>query len=608
MTAMKSFSRLLTPLSHPLVHSPLALAVILVIGLRLGPATYWGFLVTLTLLYAIAALGLNIPGGFLGALTMGQGAVFAIGAYVSAILTAHYGLPIMVTVPVSFLAGGLVGLLMAAPAARLDKLGLGMVTLGLTIIVGDIATNLSITGGPNGLTVPPAALIPGGRVAGPDGIYALIAFTAVLTYVGHWYLRLSNFGRSALATKSDQLAATAFGMNTYWLQVLGFSIGSALGALGGGFYGYVEGFVSPGSFGADLSVLFLLMILFGGAGSRVGPVLGIVVIGILPLVLTRYPSINIYVDGALLIVVMRFMPRGICARSYAPVRHRKRRRVPGAPAESLPAESLPGEPLPAETLPAEPLPGRATAGAWPRSTGQELLVLDRVSRSFGGVLALDQVDIELTRGQVMAVVGPNGSGKTTLMNVICGYYPAQSGSILLTGRPIQQRRPAAIARMGVARTFQVPKTFRELSIDEHVALAEHYADPEGDPRLAKLADSFLREVGILGVSKVRGPRELDHGHLRFLEIGNAIARRPRLLLLDEPAAGLSSTEIERLLQLITDVTAIGSSVMLVEHHLDLVCDVADTVVVMHLGKELWHGEPGQLRQSDLVREAYLGAG
>jgi ABC-type branched-subunit amino acid transport system ATPase component len=107
---------------------------------------------------------------------------------------------------------------------------------------------------------------------------------------------------------------------------------------------------------------------------------------------------------------------------------------------------------------------------------------------------------------------------------------------------------------------------------------------------------------------VRGPRELDHGHLRFLEIGNAIARRPRLLLLDEPAAGLSSTEIERLLQLITDVTAIGSSVMLVEHHLDLVCDVADTVVVMHLGKELWHGEPGQLRQSDLVREAYLGAG
>jgi branched-chain amino acid transport system permease protein len=593
MTTMKSFTRLLTPFSHPLVHSPLALAVILVIGLRLGPATYWGFLVTLTLLYAIAALGLNIPGGFLGALTMGQGAVFAIGAYVSAILTAHYGLPIMVTVPVSFLAGGLVGLLMAAPAARLDKLGLGMVTLGLTIIVGDIATNLSITGGPNGLTVPPVALILGGRVVGPDGIYALIAFTAVLTYVGHWYLRLSNFGRSALATKSDQLAATAFGMNTYWLQVLGFSIGSALGALGGGFYGYVEGFVSPGSFGADLSVLFLLMILFGGAGSRVGPVLGIVVIGILPLVLTRYPSINIYVDGALLIVVMRFMPRGICARSYAPVRSRKRLRVHLAPAEPPPAETP---------------PGHATAGAWPRSVGHDLLVLDQVSRSFGGVLALDKVDIELTRGQVMAVVGPNGSGKTTLMNVICGYYPAQSGSILLTGRPIQQRRPAAIARMGVARTFQVPKTFRELSIDEHVALAEHYADPEGDPRLAMLADSFLREVGIVGAAKVRGPRELDHGHLRFLEIGNAIARRPRLLLLDEPAAGLSSTEIERLLQLITDVTAIGSSVMLVEHHLDLVCDVADTVVVMHLGKELWHGEPGQLRQSDLVREAYLGAG
>jgi branched-chain amino acid transport system permease protein len=586
MTAMKSRTRLLTPLSHPLVHSPLALAAILAIGLRLGPATYWGFLVTLTLLYAIAALGLNIPGGFFGALTMGQGAVFGIGAYMSAILTAHYGLPIVVTVPVSFLAGGLVGLLMAAPAARLDRLGLGMVTLGATIIVADIATNLSITGGPNGLVVPPVAIIPGGRAVGPDGIYALIAFTAVLTYVGHWYLRLSNFGRSALATKSDQLAATAFGVNTYWLQVLGFSIGSALGALGGGFYGYVEGFVSPGSFGADLSVLFLLMILFGGAGSRVGPVLGIVVIGILPLVLSRYPSINIYVDGALLIVVMRFMPRGLCARSYAPVRKRERRRIHPAPAG--------------------PRPGIATTGAWSRSASDDLLVLDQVSRSFGGIRALDKVDINLARGQVMAVVGPNGSGKTTLMNVICGYYPAQSGSILLTGQPIQQRRPAAIARMGVARTFQVPKTFRELSIDEHIALAEHYADPEGDPRLAKLAESFLREVGIVGASKVRGPRELDHGHLRFLEIGNAIARCPRLLLLDEPAAGLSATEIERLLQLITDVTAMGSSVMLVEHHLDLVCDIADTVLVMHLGKELWHGEPGQLKQNDLVREAYLG--
>jgi ABC-type branched-subunit amino acid transport system ATPase component/ABC-type branched-subunit amino acid transport system permease subunit len=590
MSTMANSRRLLAPFSHPLVHSPLALAVILVLGLRLGPATYWGFLVTLTLLYAIAALGLNIPGGFLGALTMGQGAVFAVGAYTSAILTAHYGLPIVVTVPVAFLAGGLAGLLMGAPAARLDRLGLGMVTLGLTIIVADIATNLSITGGPNGLVVPPTPIMPGGRPVGPDGIYVLIAFTAVLAYIGHWYLRLSSFGRSALAIKSDQLAATAFGMNSYWYQVLGFSIGSALGALGGGFYGYVEGFVSPGSFGADLSVLFLLMILFGGAGSRVGPVLGIVVIGILPLVLARYPSINIYVDGALLIVVMRFMPRGIFARSYAPVRKHKGRRVRAAPAE--------------------PGPDRAAAAAvaWPGSSGHDLLVLDGVSRSFGGIRALDKVNVVLPRGQVMAVVGPNGSGKTTLMNVICGYYPAQSGSILLAGRPIQQRRPAAIARMGVARTFQVPKTFRELSIDEHVALAEHYADPEGDPRLAKLADSFLREVGILGTSKVRGPRELDHGHLRFLEIGNAIARCPRLLLLDEPAAGLSATEIERLLQLITDVTAMGSSVMLIEHHLDMVCDIAATVVVMHLGKELWHGEPGQLRQSDVVREAYLGAG
>jgi len=583
---VQRFTQPLTSLRHPLVHSPLALLCILAVGFHLGPATYWGFLVTLTLLYAIAALGLNIPGGFLGALTMGQGAVFAVGAYTSAILTVRYGLPVMVTVPIAFLAGGLIGLLLGAPAARLDRLGLGMVTLGATIIVADVATNLSITGGPDGLAIPSVTIFPGGPAASADELYALIAVAAVLTYVGHWYLRLSNFGRSSLAIKSDKLAATAFGMNTYRYQVLGFSIGSALGALGGSFYGYVEGFVSPGSFGADLSVLFLLTILFGGAGSRVGPVLGIAIIGILPLVLANYPSINIYVDGGLLIVVMRFLPRGIVARSYAPVprlKHRKKIKV-------------------------TPQPGKAAVGPHPRTGGHDLLVLDGVGRSFGGVRALQKVDLALAPGQVMAVVGPNGSGKTTLMNVICGYYPAQSGSIRLAGRSIQQLKPATIARMGVARTFQVPKTFSELSIDEHVALAGRYANPEGNPELAKLAHSFLREVGIIGVSKVRGPRELDHGHLRFLEIGNAIARCPQLLLLDEPAAGLSATEIERLLQLITDVTALGSSVMLIEHHLDLVCDAADTVVVMNLGEKLWHGEPGQLKQSDLVREAYLGVG
>jgi ABC-type branched-subunit amino acid transport system ATPase component/ABC-type branched-subunit amino acid transport system permease subunit len=594
----KRLGRRLGWFRHPLLHSPIALLLILAVGFRLGPETYWGFLVTLTLLYAIASLGLNIPGGFLGALTMGQGAVFAVGAYLSAILTVHYNLPILLTVPASFLAGGLVGLLMGAPAARLDRLGLGMVTLGATIVVADIATNLTITGGPNGLAVPAATLIPGLPPVSPDGIYAVIAVIAALTYVGHWYLRLSNFGRSALAVKSDKLAATAYGINTYWVMVLGFSLGSALGALGGSFYGYVEGFVSPGSFGTDLSVLFLLMVLFGGAGSRVGPVLGIAVIGILPLVLAPYPSINVYADGALLIVVMRFMPRGVFSRSYAPVRqrHRPARGPAGKAGQAVPTVTV------APAVTAVP----TAAGSGPSSHG--LLVLDGVRRAFGGVLALENVSLELGDGQVMAVIGPNGSGKTTLMNVICGYYPAQSGSITLAGQPIRRRKPAAIARLGVARTFQVPKTFSELSIDEHVALAARHANPHGDPRLAALADSFLREVGIVGNGALRGPRELDHGHLRFLEIGAAIARCPRLLLLDEPAAGLSATEIDRLIQLIADVTAIGTSVLLVEHHLDMVCDAADSVLVMHLGKVLWHGEPGQLRQSDLVRDAYLGVG
>ena len=227
-----------------------------------------------------------------------------------------------------------------------------------------------------------------------------------------------------------------------------------------------------------------------------------------------------------------------------------------------------------------------------------------MSRSFGGVRAVAGAHLTIRRGEVVAIIGSNGSGKTTLLNLICGYYAPQGGHIRVAGREITGMRPRAIARLGVGRTFQVPKVFPSLSIEEHLALARARTRNGEAPQFEALALGFLDATGILADSG-REARTLAHGELRFLEVAMAVLRAPDVLLLDEPAAGLSGSEMLALGELIKELAGLGVGVAFIEHHLDWVRSIADQVIVMHLGEQIWAGDPGGLLESEIVRDAYL---
>ena len=304
---------------RPWVHAPIAALGLLLVGLVVGPQSYQGFLLTLSLIYLIAVFGLNIPGGMLGQLSLGHGAVFAIGAYIAAIGTVTYQWPLILALVVATVVGFVAGVIIGIPASRLNVLGLGMISLGVTLVVADAATALSITGGPNGLVIPLVSLLPSLPALSPNDLYLVVIVVALGAYLIHWYLRTSHLGRVFLAIKSQEIGTLALGVNPYWYKVGGLAVGSALGALAGGLYAYLEQVVAPDAFGVNLSILFLLMVILGGAGTRVGPVIGTALLSIIPIVLNQYPDVNIYIYGGLLILVMRLRPRGIYGRSSAPV-------------------------------------------------------------------------------------------------------------------------------------------------------------------------------------------------------------------------------------------------------------------------------------------------
>jgi len=579
--------------AQPFVHAPAAGALLFLIGSIYGAASFEGLVIMTIIIYVVASLGLNIPGGMIGQLNLGQGAAFAVGAYTAGILTVDHHWPIIGTLPAAFAAGVVVGLAIGAPAARLGLIGLAMVSLGLTLVVIDAATSLNITGGPNGLAGIIGPLIPGEQPLEPTGLLVMIIVVGVVVYLIHWWLRVSNWGRKALAVRNDQSGAVALGISQYTVKVIGCGIGTGIGAIAGALYAYSISAISPDAFGVQLSLLFLLMIVIGGAGTRLGPVFGGALLGLIPIYLAQYSPLNIYLYGVLLIFAVRLLPRGIVWRTGAPVGFTGRPKLPAVPRRGTEID------LDERTDPSAAAPA-------PQDREACLTVTD-VSRSFGKLQALSHVSLTLDRGNTLGIVGPNGSGKTTLLNAVSGFYRPEGGEILLGGQRISGLSPTKIARRGVGRTFQVPRIFTYLTIDEHLALARRNAVRQSEAH-TQLALEYLGSVGLLGRRSRREARGLSHGQNRFLEVGMAIMRAPEVLLLDEPAAGLSAAEVDQLSELIGNIARSGMSIVLVEHHIEMVRNVADKIAVLHLGEVLWQGAPDQLTESMAVRSAFLGAG
>ena len=561
-------------------------------------APFWlksGFLLYLATqagVYMIVALALNLLTGYAGQVSLGHGALVAIGAYATAILMIDAHLSFWVAAPLSMIIASGAGAFMALPAFRLSTWYFALITLTFAQVVDELLVEWhGLTRGFDGIiNIPPPAIL--GHKFTLGGIYVAVAITVILQFLLIRNIVRSRLGRAMVAARDNPHAAIASGVSLVRLKMFAFVVSAAMAGLGGAFYAVQKTVLTTDDFTADFSVFFLLIVVVGGSGRLWGPVAGTLAFFLVPELLGALQSWRILVYGVALLVLMLFAPQGIVGQIEKVWRRRRAARAP-APRNEI-------------------QPFRVEGGT---------LTVDKVSKRFGGVSALSEARVSAAAGATHAIVGPNGSGKTTLLNIISGYYAVDSGAVTLDGVDLKGKRPHQIARLGVGRTFQTPKLLNHETVLDNVLLGSFARErasaweialraPRARAEARALRDEALHYLDFVGLGDKADmlAGEAPHGQQRLLEIARALAGRPKVLLLDEPAAGLSLSELERLGQLIREIAEHGSTIVIVEHHLELVADICRSVSVFDRGKVLVEGSPAEAFKHPEVIAAYVGRG
>jgi ABC-type branched-subunit amino acid transport system ATPase component/ABC-type branched-subunit amino acid transport system permease subunit len=577
------------------VALPFLALLVLGIAFPLFGGGYWGVIATRACVYWVLVSGLNLVVGFAGQIAIGWVALLTLGAYTTSVLAAGNvtpALPPYLALALAAVVGAIFGLIVGLPALRLRTFYFAITTLGFATIVTQVALAWqSVTGG-------------GVGVAGPifpkpfDSQWGFYYFCFALAAICTWMtanIAASRFGRALTAIRDAEVAAEACGIAKPALLGAVFLFSGAVAAIAGGLFASLQSYITPDAFTLDLSVLFFIAILIGGRSSILGPLLGTILLTVLPEFAAPLVAWSTFLYAVLLLVIVLAMPGGI-----AELLDFKNRR----PLES--GRAIVPRPELLDRLLASP-------------TGAGALTLEQVALAFGGVHAIDGLDLEIRSGQIHGLIGPNGSGKTTTLNVISGYYAQQSGAVRLNGAALPVLERHRRAHMRIARTFQTPRIVGSASVLQNVmiggtidgecsfvesllSLPRHRRD---EVLLRDTAMLALAAVGLERLAAVRADR-LQHSELRFTEIARALMLRPAFLLLDEPAAGLSAEEIGRLGALVVAIARAGTGVLLVEHHADLIFDICHHVTVLNLGKNLADGTPAEIRSHREVVNAYLG--
>jgi branched-chain amino acid transport system permease protein len=590
----------------------LGLAAVAVYALPYGLDSYAIHIVDIAIIFALLAIGMGLVMGVSGQINLAQIAFFGVGAYTTAILTTHAGYGFWLAALLGMLATIVIGLLVGVPALRMQSHYLGIVTLGLALGFVNWITNAEITGGAdgiNGIPVPPLF----GIDLSDEYLYyylEMVVFAAALAF-GVFVVR-TRLGRRLRAMRDDPLAAGAMGAEIPLLRMTAFTLASVYGGLAGILYAGLIRYVAPETFSITNMFLLLAMVIIGGRRSLVGCVVGAV-----GLILVREALVDfaVYAQlgyGVVVVLMVVFAPTGIAgipARIAALVRRRRGHTARAGELQAFQPDSS------AQTD-GSGAPGSA---ADHRETNEPALDIRGLTKKFGALTALDDVSLTVRAGEIRGIVGPNGSGKTTLFNVVSGIYRPGAGRIVASGRDISHARPYQLSLWGMARTFQNLRLFSQMTVRENVlvaldrsptrSIAQYLLWPLGvlrtERRLTGEADRILHRYG-LGEFAEAAPHSLPYGIQRRIEIARAMAGRPRLLLLDEPAAGLNGEEVGQLADIVRSISALGVTVVLIEHNMGLVMSLCERITVLAAGAVIAEGTPAEVAAKPEVIEAYLG--
>ena len=533
--------------------------------------------------YAIAVAGLVVVLGYCGQISLAQAAFFGLGAYGVALGTVDFGLPFFVALLAGMALAAVFGVALGLASLRLGGHYLAMVTISFQQILTLVLTNWSgLTHGPDGVKNIARPGVPGLRLESGDHYLGLclVALMGVTWCV--WRLKTTRLGRAMQAVRDNEIAASTCGIDIFGTKVLAFGISAVLGGLGGGLFAGAFSYISPDQFGFAESIVLLTMALLGGVQSPFGALIGTGLLVILPEWLRGLRQYYLAVYGAAVILIMVFLPDGLWGLT------RRLRR-----------------PAPVGSGAVTPLPLLSQRGA---ETAEVAMAIEGLAKHFGGLKALDGVDMAVRRGTVHALIGPNGSGKTTFINVVTGLYRPTAGRIAIAGQDVTGTAPHQRTRRGLARTFQNIRVFRGMTVLENVMVG---AERPGNDIAEQPALVVERALAALDFVGLRGDAHrmvgtLSYGTQRYVEIARALAGSPQVLLLDEPAAGLNLTEKHELGLLLRRLKGHGLTILIVDHDMNLVEQVADHITVLNFGRRIADGGPRDVLSHPDVIAAYLG--
>jgi len=564
---------------------------------------YSSYLARLTAINVIVVYSLNLLMGYAGQAFIAAAAAFAIGAYASALGMMKLDLPFIVSWPAGGILAGIFGLASSLPALRLAGAYLAMVSIAFNVVVEQVLIHWTeVTGGPIGLPGIPRASFAGFKID-DHAILALIILVAIITVYAFTAVRRSQWGLALVAMRENELAAKSLGIDTIRLKAVAFWVSSAITGLAGGLYSQSMQYVSPDIGTIFASIIFVLMLVLGGIGTAWGPLIGALILTLLPQLLSDFQRYHLLVLGLILLASVTLMPQGVAKLAHMGLARVKgafgrgietgRTRMPGAAAVALDGFLAP-------------------------SSGGEL-VATGIDKSFGGIAALRGVDIRVEAGRIRGLIGPNGSGKSTLVNVATGFYRADGGEVRFGRHRLDGHSITRIAEAGIVRTFQTPQLFSELTALENLLVAQFryrapslvagfFELPSSERINGEATGEAIRLAHALELETLldRRARDLSQGDKRKLEIARALAARPSILILDEPAAGLSVEEADALCALLDRLKARGLGVLLVEHHMDVIMRVCDRITVLERGRVIAEGTPREIQDNGEVRRAYLG--